>query len=310
MSDVKRKSLRGFWVLAAVIAAVWACSFKVRENESVLVTLFGKPVRTLDVAGLGLKWPWERVFRFDKRVQLFDPAPSEFLTQDKKNIVVQSFIAWRIFEPERFLLAVRDALGAEMQLRDVLWSELSSKLGVTPLAALLSIRPEEMKLESLCSEIGENCRKTALDRFGIEVVDVRIKRLGFPAQNRDAVFERMRAERQREAKQFRAEGQEEAMKIRADADKQKVTILAEANRKAEELKGEGDAKAIEIYNSAIALDPEFYKFLRTLDAYRGTLKENTTLVLGSDSEFLKLLTEGSRALGQPATPATPEKGPR
>lgn len=307
MSNVKRKPWRVFWVLAAVVAAVWACAFKVRENESVLVTLFGKPVRTLETPGLARKWPWEGVFRFDKRVRLFDPTPSEFLTQDKKNIVVQSFIAWRILEPEKFLLAVRDSLGAEMQLRDVLWSELSSTLGVTPLAALLSVRPEEMKLESLCAEISGKCRSTALDRFGIEVVDVRIKRLGFPAQNRDAVFERMRAERQREAKQFRAEGQEEAMKIRADADKQKAAILAEANRKAEELKGEGDAKAIEIYNSAIALDPEFYKFLRTLDAYRGTLRENTTLVLGSDSDFLRLLTEGSRALGQPATP---EKAPR
>ncbi|MBI5397315.1 MAG: protease modulator HflC [Verrucomicrobia bacterium] len=283
-------------VLAVAVAAVWTCFFTVRENESVIVTLFGKPVRPLDAAGLGLKWPWEGVLRFDRRVRLYDATPSEFLTQDKKNIVVQSFVAWKIAEPQKFLLAVRDPLGAEMRLRDVLWSELSSKLGVTPLAALLSIKPEEMKLDPLSEEIRGKCSETAKGRYGIEVVDVRIKRLGFPTQNRDAVFERMRAERQREAKQFRAEGQEEGMKIRAEADKQKTTILAEANRKAETLKGEGDARAIEIYNSAIALDPSFYKFLRTLDAYRVTLKENTTLVLGSDSDFLKLLTEGSQAL--------------
>ena len=284
-------------VVAVVAAAIWTCFFTVRESESVIVTLFGKPVRTLDAAGLGLKWPWEGVLRFDKRVRLYDATPSEFLTQDKKNIVVQSFVAWKISQPQKFLLAVRDTLGAEMRLRDVLWSELSAKLGVTPLASLLSTKPEEMKLDALSKDIRDKCRDTALERYGIEVVDVRIKRLGFPAQNRDAVFERMRAERQREAKQFRAEGQEEAMKIRAEADKQKTTILAEANRKAETLKGEGDAKAIEIYNSAIALDPAFYKFLRTLDAYRSTLKENTTLVLGSESDFLKLLTEGAQALG-------------
>lgn len=282
--------------LAVVVAAVWTCFFTVRENESVIVTLFGKPVRALDAAGLEMKWPWEGVIRFDRRVRLYDATPSEFLTQDKKNIVVQSFVAWKIAEPQKFLLAVRDALGAEMRLRDVLWSELSSKLGVTPLAALLSTKPEEMKLGQLSEEIRGKCSETAKGRYGIEVVDVRIKRLGFPTQNRDAVFERMRAERMREAKQFRAEGQEEGMKIRAEADKQKTTILAEANRKAETLKGEGDARAIEIYNSAIALDPSFYKFLRTLDAYRVTLKENTTLVLSSDSDFLKLLTEGSQAL--------------
>jgi membrane protease subunit HflC len=265
--------------VAVAVAAVWTCFFTVRESESVIVSLFGKPVRTLDAAGLALKWPWEGVLRFDKRVRLYDATPSEFLTQDKKNIVVQSFVAWKIAQPQQFLLAVRDTLGAEMRLRDVLWSELSSKLGVTPLSALLSTKPEEMKLAELSKDIRDQCRATALARYGIEVVDVRIKR-------------------QREAKQFRAEGQEEAMKIRAEADKQKTTILAEANRKAETLKGEGDAKAIEIYNSAIALDPAFYKFLRTLDTYRGTLKENTTLVLGSESDFLKLLTEGAQALGK------------
>jgi membrane protease subunit HflC len=296
---MKRKpKLLSCLAVAVVVAAIWTCFFTVRESESVIVTLFGKPVRALDAAGLALKWPWEGVLRFDKRVRLYDATPSEFLTQDKKNIVVQSFVAWKIAQPQQFLLAVRDTLGAEMRLRDVLWSELSSKLGVTPLAVLLSTKPDEMKLDALSKDICDKCRATALARYGIEVVDVRIKRLGFPAQNRDAVFERMRAERQREAKQFRAEGQEEAMKIRADADKQKTTILAEANRKAETLKGEGDAKAIEIYNSAIALDPAFYKFLRTLDAYRSTLKENTTLVLGSESDFLKLLTEGAQALGK------------
>lgn len=296
---MKRKTTLLSGLAAAVVAAaIWTCFFTVRESQSVIVTLFGKPVRTLDAAGLALKWPWEGVLRFDQRVRLYDATPSEFLTQDKKNIVVQSFVAWKIAQPREFLLAVRDTLGAEMRLRDVLWSELSSKLGVTPLTALLSTKPEEMKLEQLSEEIRDRCRATALARYGVEVVDVRIRRLGFPAQNRDAVFERMRAERQREAKQFRAEGQEEAMKIRAEADKQKTTILAEANRKAETLKGEGDAKAIEIYNSAIALDPAFYKFLRTLDVYRGTLKENTTLVLGSESDFLKLLTEGAQALGK------------
>ncbi len=306
---MKRQLKLMFWLkVAAVMAvAIWTCFFTVRESESVIVTLFGKPVRTLDTAGLELKWPWEGVIRFDRRVRLYDATPSEFLTQDKKNIVVQSFVAWKIAEPQKFFVAVRDPLGAEMRLRDVLWSELSSKLGVTPLAALLSIKPDETKLDQLSNEIRAKCAETSMNRYGIEVVDMRIKRLGFPTQNRDAVFERMRAERQREAKQFRAEGQEEAMKIRADADKQKTTTLAEANRQAETLKGEGDAKAIEIYNAAIALDPAFYRFLRTLDAYRNTLKENTTLVLSSESDFLKLLTGGAQALGNRAPAPAAQK---
>jgi len=296
-----KRNLKILLGLTIVVAAIWTCFFAVRESESVIVTLFGKPVRQLDAAGLGLKWPWEGILRFDKRVRLYDATPSEFLTQDKKNIVVQSFVAWKIEDPARFLVSVRDAIGAETRLRDVLWSEVSSKLGVTPLAALMSTTPNEMKLDQLSDEITRKCAETARQRYGIAVVDVKIKRVGFPTQNRDAVFERMRAERQREAKQFRAQGQEEAMKIKAEADKQKAEILADANRKAETLKGEGDAKAIEIYNAAIALDPSFYKFLRTLDAYRNTLKENTTLVLSSDSDFLKLLTEGAQALGARAT---------
>ena len=266
--------------------------FSVDETEIVIVTQFGKPIKEIHEPGLHWKIPIQSRISFDKRLLIYDLQPSEFLTQDKKNLIVDSYVFWRIDEPARFLQTVSDELGAEMRLDDIVRSTLAATLGNYDLSALLSVEQDEMQLEEVAKLISASCAQIAAQNFGIQVVDVGIKRLSFPQQNKDSVFERMRAERGREAKKYRAEGTEMALKIRAEADKESVRIVSEAYKQAEKIRGEGDAQATTIYADAHNRDPEFYKLVRTLEAYRKFLDDKTTVVLSSDSELLRLLTKG------------------
>lgn len=266
--------------------------FTIDETQFAIVTQFGKPVRTITTAGLKLKWPWQSLLSFEKRLMVYNPRPSEFLTKDKKNIVVDSYVAWRIADPNRFLQTVNDLTGAEMRLHDTVWAASAAALGNADLSALVSIRPEEAPVQDVMRQVTEQSRARALEQYGIEIVDVRMKRLNLPAQNRESVFARMRAERERIAKQYRAEGEAEALKIRAEADKEKARIISEAYREAEKIRGDGDARSTRIYAEAYSRDPKFYKLVRTLEAYKKVIDPNTTAILSSDSELLKLLTQG------------------
>jgi len=266
--------------------------FTIDETQFAIVTQFGKPVRTITTAGLKLKWPWQSLLSFEKRLMVYNPRPSEFLTRDKKNIVVDSYVAWRIADPNRFLQAVNDLTGAEMRLHDTVWAASAAALGNADLSALVSIRPEEAPVQDVMRQVTEQSRARALEQYGIEIVEVRMKRLNLPAQNRESVFARMRAERERIAKQYRAEGEAEALKIRAEADKEKARIISEAYREAEKIRGDGDARSTRIYAEAYSRDPKFYKLVRTLEAYKKVIDPNTTAILSSDSELLKLLTQG------------------
>jgi membrane protease subunit HflC len=266
--------------------------FTIDERQFAIVTQFGKPVRTITSSGLKLKWPWQSLLSFEKRLMVYNPRPSEFLTRDKKNIVVDSFVVWRIADPNRFLQTVNDLAGAEMRLHDTVWAAAAAALGNTDLSALVSVRPEEVKVQDVMRQVVEQSRARALDQYGVEIVDVRMKRLNLPAQNRESVFARMRAERERIAKQYRAEGEAEALKIRADADKEKARVISEAYREAEKIRGDGDAQSTRIYAEAYSRDPKFYKLVRTLEAYKKVIDPNTTAILSSDSELLKLLTQG------------------
>ncbi|MCX7014912.1 MAG: protease modulator HflC [Candidatus Sumerlaeota bacterium] len=289
-----------FWTLIAVIAVgvlAWLSIFAVQEYESVMVTQFGRPVgAVIDKAGAHFKWPWQRLIRFDRRLRNFDPPPSEYLTQDKKNVVVDTFIVWRIREPQTFLAAAGDPVRCERNLQDFIASELSKQLGLMPLEALLTIQAEASRFDELSKELADACRDNAEQRFGIDLVDLRLKRLGFPQQNRQAVFDRMKEERKREAKAYRAAGEEEASKIRADADRQKAEILADAREESEKIKGEAEAQAIQIYSAAHNLDPEFYEFTRALDAYAKVLTDQATLIFSTDSRFFRILAQGAEAL--------------
>ena len=292
MQERTRRFLSISALALVALALFYRTVFTVDETQFAIVTQFGKPVRTITAAGLKLKWPWQSLLSFEKRLMVYNPRPSEFLTRDKKNIVVDSYVAWRVADPNRFLQTVNDLTGAEMRLHDTVWAAAAAALGNTDLSALVSVRPEEVKVQDVMRQVADRSRARALEQYGIEIIDVRMKRLNLPAQNRESVFARMRAERERIAKQYRAEGEAEALKIRAEADKEKARIISEAYREAEKVRGDGDAQSTRIYAEAYSRDPKFYKLVRTLEAYKKVIDPNTTAILSSDSELLKLLTQG------------------
>jgi len=272
------------------------CLFICGETEFVIVTLFGKPVRTVSQPGLHFKTFFHSTTRFDKRLLIYDPTPSEFLTMDKKNLVVDCFACWKIMDPLRFYQTAGDVEGAKRRLYDILYSEISAALGRYDLSDLISTDPEQGKIDQLMGRVAENCRRKAEADFSIAIKDVKLKQLILPQQNKQSVFDRMRAERQRIAKMYRAEGEEEALKIRAKTDREVKTLLSEAYRDSQVIRGEGDAESIRIYGSAYNKNPEFYKLLRTLEAYQKFLDDKTTVVLSSDSELLKLMTDGGKSI--------------
>lgn len=286
---------RQHYVLIAVLvlAALFARSavFVVDETRTAIVTQFGDPVRVVTESGLHWKVPQpiQAVRFFDSRLLVYDPKPTEFLTNDKKNIVVDAFVAWRIEDARRFLETVTDRAGAEVRMADIIASEMGAALGRYPLRALITTEPDSMLIGEIMAGVTERVRESASEEFGIGVAEVRTKRLAFPEQNKQSVFDRMRAERERIAKRYRSEGEEEAIKIRATADKERQEVLAEAYRRAETIRGEGDADAMAIYARAFNADPEFYEFLRTLESYKRIVDGKTTIILSSDSDLLKLM---------------------
>lgn len=280
---------------AAMVLFLWLTFFSVRETEFVLITQFGKPVYTVGDAGLHMKWFFQTATYFDKRVRVYNPRPSEFLTRDKKNLVIESYVAWRIQDPKRFVETVGDPVSAELRLHDIVWSGLSASLGTHDLDSLISVKAEGAKTNQMLDNLAAATDRIALTQYGIQVVDVRIKRMNLPEQNKQSVYARMRAERERIARQYRAEGEEQALRIRADADRQKEEILSVAYRDAEKIKGEGDAESTRTYSQAYSRNPRFYKLLRTLESYKKIFDEKTTAILSSDSELLKVLMRGESA---------------
>jgi len=277
---------------AVVLVVLYLSFFAVRETEFVLVTQFGKPLYTVTDAGLHFKWFFQSALRFDRRLRIYNPRPSEFLTRDKKNLVVENYVAWRIEDPDRFVQTVGDPAAAEMRLHDIIWSGLSASIGGRDIDSLISVNGDKVQAGPMLDQLTEATDRAALDHYGIRVLDVRIKRLNLPEQNKQSVYARMRAERERIARQYRAEGEEQALSIRADADRQKEEILSSAYKDAEKIRGEGDAEATRIYGAAYSKNPRFYKLVRTLESYKKILDDKTTVILDSDSELLQVLTKG------------------
>lgn len=274
---------------------LWLSLYTVRETEFVLVTQFGRPLYTVTEAGLHAKWFFQATNYFDRRLRIYNPRPSEFLSRDKKNLVIESYVAWRIRDPKRFVETVGDPVAAEMRLHDIVWSGLSAALGTVDLDSIVSINRDAVQAARLQDSLSSVTDRAALAQYGIQVVDVRIKRLNLPEQNKQSVFARMRAERERIARQYRAEGEEQALRIRADADRQREEILSAAYKEAEKTKGEGDAQSTRVYSQAYSRNPRFYKLLRTLESYKKILDDKTTAILSSDSELLKVLMRGENA---------------
>lgn len=258
--------------------------FVVNEWQQAIITQFGQYKRTIKSPGLKIKVPFiEIVQYFDKRILASDAIPGEYLTKDKKRLMADHVTRWRIEDPLLFFKTVRDEYGALARLDDIVFSEMRRTLAENNFADVIAT-----KREILMETVAKNAHQMA-KQFGINVVDVRIKRADLPSEVQASVFARMVAERERIAKRYRSEGEEEAAKIRAETDKQKTIILAEAYKEGEKLRGEGDQESTRIYAESYGVDPEFYGFTRSLQAYEEALGEDTTLLLSSDSKFLKYL---------------------
>jgi membrane protease subunit HflC len=305
----------------ALLALFAATSFVfVDESEFVIVETLGRIVAVYDRVeplsgdrGLHVKLPWPvgTVRRFDRRQQLFDPPGREMFTRDKKNVTVSSYLCWKIADPpaedvpllERPVVKFFQGLGsietAEARLEARVRSALEIELGKVELTELLHVVTAEggpageSPLFKIAREALEQLKgQTGTERLGIELVDLRIKRMNLPEGNRQAVYERMRTERERIAERYRSAGLAEKARIESQARRQSDELLARAEADAERIRGEGEAEAIRILNQAHSQDPEFYEFQRTLATYSRVLSDKTTLVLSSGSRLFKLLTEG------------------
>jgi membrane protease subunit HflC len=271
-------------VLGLLITLGLSPFFVVDLTETAIVVALGKPVQTITEPGLKFKIPfYHQVTFFDKRFLDYDAPSRDVITSDKKSLVIDNFAKWRIVDPLKVFQAFQTQRGALQRLDDIVYSELRVELGRHELTEIVSAnRALIMKLVSDRSN-----EKSSV--YGLEVLDVRIKRADLPEQNEKAIFQRMQAERERQAKQYRAEGEEEAQKIRSEAEKDKQIILAEAYKISQELTGEGEAKAYKTYADAYKQGPEFFEFVRSMEAYKKVFAKDTTMVLTPDSEFLKYL---------------------
>jgi len=267
-----------------VVFALAQTAFTIGEGEQGMIVQFGNPQRILQEPGLYFKLPLaQNLVRFDKRVLTTDARTAEYLTLDKKRVLVDHVSRWRIQEPLEFYRSVRDQERAMARLDDLISARLRQE---TAKHNFLDFVRE--KREEIMAVVTKDTRETA-KTFGIEVLDVRIKGLDLPQEVQASVFARMRAERERIAKRYRAEGEERAREIRAGADREREVILATAYETSQKLSGEGDAQATTIYAQAFGQDPEFYAFTRRLQAYEKILSSGTTLVLPPDSELLRYL---------------------
>jgi membrane protease subunit HflC len=285
---------------ALLLAALYGALFTVDVTQYGVVIRFGHIVRVVDTLGLHLKLPFDRVLGVDRRLLYSKPAQAEYLTADKKNVVVRSLALWRIADPKRFLETVRTRAGAEVKLADVVLAEVGAALGNYPFAAFVSAAGGQSHFATLVSEVRAAVQAYARPAFGIEVVELDLRQLQMPEANKQNVFERMKAERGKIAKQFRSEGERDAKRIIAEADREKTRIAAEAYAEAARTRAEGEAQAMRIYSDALQRNPAFYKFLRTLQAYEKLLDDKTTLFLPADAEILAILRDDGAAAAPPA----------
>ncbi len=287
------RAVRAALGTALLALALSACVAVVDVTEYGVVTRFGRVVRVVTEPGLVLKLPFpiDRVTRLDRRLLTFKPVTAEYLSEDKKNLIVHSLVTWRIVDPVRYLATVGERAAAERRLADLVLARIGGVLGRHSSTAPISLDPRRAGLERVSGEILAEARAAAQAAYGADIVDVRLRQLNLPEQNRANVFARMQAERGKIAMSFRSEGERESKKIVAEAEREKARITAEAYREAERTRAEGDAQAMRIYGEAFGRNRQFYKFLRTLQAYEKILDSNTTLFLPADADVLRVLKD-------------------
>jgi len=287
--------------VALVVAGILAMSalFIVDQTQLALVLQFGQPRRVIRDPGLWVKRPFlEDVILYDNRLLDFEPPPEEVIVSDQKRLVVDTYTRYRITDPLLFYQTVNSELAVRARLNAMVSGSLRRVLGNVTLSALLSDqRPAIM--HQIRDEVSAQGKS-----FGIDVVDVRIRRADLPEENSQAIFARMQSEREQQAAQYRAEGSEAAQTVRANAERERTVILAEAQRDAQRVRGDGDAESIRIYADAFGQDKEFFAFYRSMQAYRDALNGHTTsFVLTPDTGFFRFFENTGGAAGNAATPA-------
>jgi membrane protease subunit HflC len=304
---MNRNLMIGLGALGAIVLVlVLSALFTVHQTQQALVLQFGEPKRVVTEPGLHVKLPFvQNAVYIDRRVLDFDAEPQEVILGDQKRLVVDSFARYRIVDPLRFFQTVGDEALLRGRINTILDASMRRVLGEVPLFTVLSA-----DRIALMNRIRESAN-TEAKQFGIDIVDVRIKRADLPAENAQAIYRRMQTEREREAKELRAQGAELAQRIRSRADRERRVIIAEAQREGEIIRGEGDADAVRIFAEAVGRDIDFFTFYRSMQAYRDALADdNTSFVLSPDSEFFQYFdsptlpsVEQARRGGDPAPPA-------
>jgi len=273
-------------IAISVFLIISSSIYVVDETEQAIITRLGEYKRTIQKPGINFKIPLlEKVNLFEKRILTSGALPAEFLTLDKKRLVADHVTRWKIVDPLLFYKTVRDLVGAKARLDDIVLSEMRRELASHDFSQIIST-----KRENVMDTIASYARKQAKE-FGIDIVDVRIKRADLPQEVQDSVFARMMAERQRIAKRYRSEGEEEAFKLRGETDKSRTILMAKAYEESQVLRGDGDASAAKVYAEAFGQDAAFYTFVRSLEAYEKSFMDKSTMLLSPDSSFLKHMRE-------------------
>ena len=281
---MKQNSLIIGGVLAIVILS--SSMFTVHMTQNAVVLELQKPKEIITEPGLYFKIPFfQQVRLFSKQLLDNDSNPAEVITRDKKNMLIDNFTMFRIVDPLKFLETVRGEQGARARLDDIIYSELRVEIGTH---GLIDIVTETR--DTIMAKVTKEASIKA-GEYGIEVVEVRIKRTDLPPEIANSIFNRMRTERERIAMEYRSEGKEEATKIRAETDKERTILVAEAYKQEQSVRGEGDAIATKLYADAYNRDPKFYSFMRSMEAYKNSLKTDTTLLMSEDSDFLGFLNK-------------------
>ncbi|QDU04398.1 Modulator of FtsH protease HflC [Gimesia chilikensis] len=303
----------GIALILLTLLVGYACYLQVREGTAAVVTRFGEPVRTITKPGpyLKLPWPIEDVRVFDMRKQIFNTPYTATLTRDRRNVVLLTYVVWRVTDPHLFLQSVGDEKAASAKLDGMVTAAKNTLMGRYDLSALVSTDTQQIKTSEIESAIVSEVKDIAAEKFGIDIEQVGFKRIAYEQANVTAVLAQMRAEREAEAKQLRAEGDKESRRIRDDAAVKSEEILREGRLAAGRIRGEAEREAAEIYAKAHRSDPEFYRYWRSLEALKKTLGKDATVVLRTDQGFFDLLTdppESPRKSGGNQPKYAPESG--
>lgn len=267
-----------------ILFGIFSSFFTVNQTQQALVLQFGEPKRIIQEPGLAFKLPFiqDAIFYESRVLSLIPQDAEEVILADQKRIQIDAYARYRIEDPLLFFQTVRNELGARARLESIIDSSVRRVLGSETLASILTGERENIN-GSIRDEVN-----ASVESLGIEIIDVRLRRADYPESTSQNIFNRMKSEREREAKEFRATGDEEAQKIRADAEKTRTVIVAEAKREAQEVRGQGDSNAIRIYAESFGQDPEFFSFYRSMEAYRKSIGESgTSMVLSPNSSFFR-----------------------